>query len=131
MNPIYGQDSFFTLSLAGQVGLAALSGGFALAMIWLSWRLTRNRAAWLRGITAVALFWFFIWLSPQAYYFYYLLVFDGLPAQWVVRSPATPSHLLRLLTFTADASLSHHGQGFLGWGMLVAGLWPQRHPTSV
>ena len=73
-------------------------------------RLSRLGAAYLG-------FWLFVWLSPQVYYQYYRLIFDGLPVQWVVGRPEL-GEAMRLLTFTGPANLSAHGQGVLGWAML-------------
>ena len=68
----------------------------------------------------------FVWLSPQVYYVYYLMIFDGLPWQIVVRTPPGPGALVRLLAFQDKASLSAHGQAALGWAMLAAALWRGR-----
>ncbi|WP_298916383.1 hypothetical protein [uncultured Roseobacter sp.] len=124
---LYGQDSFFTLSTVGQIGLAAVSAFLSFVMIWGASRLARHRAWVWRCALALVAFWLFVWLSPQIYYFYYLILFDGLPVQWIVKTAPGPMHLLRLLTFTSDANLSHHSQGALGWMMIIAALWPQRN----
>lgn len=82
-----------------------------------------RRPVWQRLLAALALFWLFVWLSPQIYYGYYLLIFDGLPIQSVIKLPPGPGHMVRLLTFTEEASLSRHGQGLLGWLLIASALW--------
>ncbi|MCK0168793.1 hypothetical protein MWU52_14635 [Jannaschia sp. S6380] len=110
--PGYADDSFFTLTASGQVGLAVLSLGLACLMGLAALRL--HRVLW-----ALALFGAFVWLSPQVYYLYYVAIIDGLPWQIVVGRPPGPGTLLRLLTFTGDANLSDHGKGVLGWAMIA------------
>ncbi len=85
----------------------------------------------VRCLLALVLFWLFVWLSPQIYYWYYLLIFDGLPVQSVIGTPPTPFDLIRLIGFSDRHDLSHHGQGVLGWALVLTALWPQRHPTGI
>lgn len=115
---MYDGDSFFTLSVWGQVGLAVLSLSLWAATLGLCLR-PPLRSRVLRLARAVALLWAFVWLSPQVYYLYYQAIFDGLPWQIVIRTPPGPGHLLRLLSFTEEASLSRHAQGVLGWSLLA------------
>ncbi len=61
----------------------------------------------------------FVWVSLQVYYTYYRLIFEGLPAQWVIGWPPSLD-ILRLATFTGPAKLSTHSQRALFW--LLAGL---------
>ncbi len=128
---IYPRDSFFTLSLAGQVGLVLVSVMLAAGTVFLAWRLSRARSLILRAFVGVVLFGAFVWISPQAYYGYYLLIFDGLTPQWVVQDPPSPLFLVKLLGFSAKSDLSHHGQGLLGWLCLGAALWPQRDASRL
>lgn len=119
----YDGDSFFTLSLMGQVGLAALSALLTALTIWLSWRIGRRRRLVTRILNALAGLYLFTWLSPQIYYGYYLMIFDGLPLQIVIQTPPSPSGVALLLTFQANASLSDHGKGLLGWLLIAACLF--------
>ncbi|WP_299956203.1 hypothetical protein [uncultured Roseobacter sp.] len=128
---IYAQDSFFTLSLVGQVGLVLVSVMLAAGTVFLAWRLSRVRSLILRACVAVVLFGAFVWISPQVYYAYYLLIFDGLPLQWVIQDPPSPLFLVKLLGFAVKSDLSHHGQGLLGWLCLGAALWPQRDASRL
>ena len=88
-------DSFFTLTLFGRAGLVLLSAVFLVSLFWLLAAKTR----WLRKLwpepgmlfaVDIALGWLIYLaahhLSPQLYYSYYLILFDGLPAQWVINT---------------------------------------------
>ena len=127
---MYANDTFFNLTMAGRAGLVVLSLALLALMIWLAAQILRkidlgNRIATLpaRLAVALALFWLFEWLSPQIYYQYYRLIFDGLPQQVVVKlPPPSPDALVELLTFSGKASLSHHMRGLLGWVLLVMAL---------
>lgn len=114
----YAEDSFFTLTYLGRVGLVGLSTTLAVVWIGFAWRLRAFPRFWAI-LLAFGLFWAFVWLSPQVYYTYYLFLFDDLPRQWVARWPK-PEHLIRLLSFTERATLSAHSQGLLGWALIIA-----------
>ncbi len=111
----YPGDSFLTLGTGGRIGLALLSLALWAAIVALCARV-RGRLALP---VAVAVFWAFLWLSPQVYYLYYLTIFEGLPWQVVVGAPPGPGRLLRLLTFMAEPTLSAHGKAVLGWSLIV------------
>ncbi|MEO1139034.1 MAG: hypothetical protein AAFW87_06220 [Pseudomonadota bacterium] len=76
-----------------------------------------------RIVLAITVFWAFLWLSPQVYYFYYMLIIDSLPWQIVIKAPPGAGDLVRLMSFSDDASLSAHGQGALGWAMVAAAVF--------
>jgi len=116
---LYDSDSFFTLSGPQQIGLFVLSAVLFGVCLALSWRLGRGRPLPLRLILSAAVFFGFVWLSPQIYYQYYRLIIDGLPAQLVIGWPQGVGHLARLLTFQSDANLSAHSQGLLGWTLIA------------
>ena len=119
---MYAEDSFFTLSVAHRWGLVAISlllAGLALALLW---RLARGRAVLVRLVLALALFAAFVWLTPQIYYFYYLIILDGLAWQIVVAGPPTPDNLFKQLLFQERANLSYHSRGVLGWIMALMAL---------
>ncbi|MEM7491325.1 MAG: hypothetical protein AAF390_19600 [Pseudomonadota bacterium] len=123
---MYEGDSFFTLTGWGQAGLATLSLCLWAATLGLCLR-PAMAARSLRLTRGLVLFWLFVWFSPQVYYLYYQAIIDGLPWQVVVKAPPGPGRLWRLLTFTAEASLSRHSQGVLGWSLLALS-W--RSPAS-
>ena len=83
---MYQNDSFFTLSIPGQIGLAVLTIVLSLVMLLLAYRLGRGRAAWVKVLISVGLFVGFVWLSPQAYYTYYRTIIPSLPLQRVISS---------------------------------------------
>lgn len=115
----YTEDSFHTLTGMEQIGLLALTLALSGGLLTLGYRFGGP-------ILALALFWTFVWLSPQVYYLYYQAIFDGLPWQIVVKSPPGPVRIARLLTFQAAGTLSDHGKGVLGWALIGLTLW-RRH----
>lgn len=114
---MYDGDSFFTLSIAGQIGLAVLS--IMLAAICLFVQIRFGRGFWGIALAAV-LFYGFVALSPQIYYAYYRAIIEGLPAQWVTRVPSS-TRILELATFQ-EKNLSAHSQGALGWALCLISL---------
>ncbi|GIT92602.1 hypothetical protein JANAI62_31610 [Jannaschia pagri] len=115
---MYAGDSLWTLGpwqVAGVLALSAVMWGVVLVGQWR----VRRRPGTVRWGVAAAGFVGFVWLSPQVYYLFYWATFDGLPLQSVIKTPPGPGDLLRLLTFTEEASLSRHGQGVLGWSLLA------------
>ena len=122
----YDGDSFFTLSQAGQVGLLVLTVILSIGLIWLIWRLGR-RCRWLPSVViGLSAYLVFSWLSPQIYYAYYLVYFDDLPVQWVIRWPPNVLNALQEFTFTSRPSLAAHGRGILGWLCIAAALAPRQ-----
>ena len=119
---MYEGDSFLTLSLAGRAGLVALSVVLAAGTGWLVMRFGRNRARALRVWLAVMAYWAFLWLSPQIYYFYYMILIEELPWQSVIKRPPSLTDVLSLLSFTDVPSLSNHAKGVLGWGLVLIGI---------
>ncbi len=128
---VYRQDSFFDLSGWGQVGLACLSLFLFLSMLLAARLLLRKRAVWVRILGALALFWLFVWLSPQVYYMYYRTIIPDLPLQWVIKPPRFPGNGLGYLFFQGRQNLSAHGQGVLGWCLILVPFlrWPLRGPS--
>ena len=80
-------------------------------------RASRLPRWYMRLALAALIYWGFVWLSPQIYYTYYMMIFEGLPLQWVVRQPPALGDIGRLLTFRGPATMSAHGLGILGWSM--------------
>ncbi len=128
---MYSEDSFFTLSTAGQTGLLLLSGVVAAATLYLTWRLTVRQHWSVRILIALSLFFAFEWLSPQIYYTYYIFLLE-VPWQIVIQTPPTLSSLGKLLTFADNANLSHHSRGLLGVAMVIVALFNRQpgHPRS-
>lgn len=124
--PMYEDDSFYTLSVWGQIGLVCVSLVFAALALGMTRLMTWGKPIYLRIPIWVVVFITFVWASPQGYYTYYRLIIDGLPAQSVIAQPPPPQEIIALLTFRAQASLSAHSVGVLGWLMLGAALWPRR-----
>ena len=120
----YDGDSFFTLSMAGRVGLLLLSAALSVLFIVLSHRVARGWPVAVRPILALLLFWLFVWLSPQVYYLYYRFLIPDLPLQWVLKTPPGPLDIVRLLIFQGRETLSDHGKALLGWGLIAAAVIP-------
>lgn len=120
---LYAEDSFFTLSVSGRIGLVILSVLLAALILWLAWRWSAGKHILARAAIGLGLFIGFEWLSPQIYYAYYLVIFDGLPVQWVIGWPPGPASLVRLLSFTENANLSFHSRGVLGWALVLVALF--------
>ncbi len=118
---MYRDDSFFTLGLLEAAGLLAVTALLVLGVLALARRLCRGRL-WRRLLWAAGLFWAFLWLSPQVYYAYYQLIFEGLPVQIVIGWPPGAETVLRRLSFAGPATLAAHGQGVLGWVLVGAGV---------
>ena len=116
---MYTQDSFFGLSVPGQIGLLCISSVLFLMMLWVAKRLLFALPIWGKLTGGFVLFWLFVWCSPQVYYQYYHLLFDGLPHQWVIWPPRSPVEALQLMLFQGPHNLSAHSQGILGWLLLL------------
>lgn len=123
---MYDADSLYTLTSWGQIGLAIVSLLFAAIALGFTRLLVLRRPLVIRIPVWLVAFITFVWASPQGYYIYYRMIFDGLPAQSVIKAPPPPEEILGLLTFTGPVSLSTHSIGVLGWLMFVVAMWPQR-----
>ncbi|NKB54334.1 MAG: hypothetical protein GKR97_19345 [Rhizobiaceae bacterium] len=119
---MYAEDSFFTLSIAGRLGLVAVSLLLSGLTLLLLWYLARGRHLVIRLLLAMIAFSVFVWLSPQLYYLYYLVLFEDLPWQFVIAAPPSPSELGGQLLFQERHNLSYHSRGVLGWIMVVMAL---------
>ena len=116
---MYESDSFFTLTPLGQAGLLVLSLALFFATLYGAWRLASGKSLLLRLLIGMALFFVFTWASPQVYYQYYRMIIEGLPQQLVIKAPPSALEILKLLTFQAEANLSAHSKGALGWALMV------------
>jgi len=119
---MYADDSFHTLTRPEQFGLIVLSATLAAVLLVASWRTMTKRRAITRAAIAACLFYLFVWLSPQAYYAYYLILFDGLIWQNVIKPPPPLWSILEILTFQGPVTLSAHFKGLLGWALTILAL---------
>lgn len=117
---LYAQDSLFTLGWPARIGLILLSVTLTLAVLRAAWALAGIVPFFFPvPIITVGLFWLFVWLSPQVYYLYYQMIFDGLPWQIVIKWPPPGLQDLGALAgFSGPRTLSAHGQGVLIWLIL-------------
>ena len=116
---MYTSDSFFTLTGPQQVGLFVLSAALLCVWLYATWRFSAGKPVFIRIGLGFALFFGFVWVSPQIYYQYYRMIIDGLPAQFVIGWPDGFGHIFRLMSFQSDANLSAHSQGVFGWALVV------------
>lgn len=116
---MYENDSFLTLSIAERIGLLCVTLVLSAFLIWLFWLTIKRLNIWLRPLLALVFLYVFIWLSPQIYYLYYLVIFDFLEFKNVIHPPFNPTTLLNLLTFTESGKLADHGKGVLGWILII------------
>ena len=119
---MYTDDSFNTLTMIQQTGLTAISLLLGLFCIFICFRLFRNRSRLSRLLISLGVLFLLVWLSPQIYYSYYLIIFDGLPFQAVIKKPPSPWALTQLLSFQSNASLSDHTKAILGWVLIAMAL---------
>ncbi|MEM9433355.1 MAG: hypothetical protein AAGA12_05485 [Pseudomonadota bacterium] len=126
---MYQGDSFFTLSVAEQAGLLVISGVLFVVCATAIWHLARLLPRRWAIVLAALLFYAFVWLSPQIYYAYYRLIFDGLPAQWVVGRAPVPLEPVKVLFFSSAQNLSFHSQGILGWSLIAIAFFRSRRKS--
>ncbi len=124
---MYADDSIHTLSTTQQIGLCFISLALLCMMVLLSLKLFKNKPVIVRIIIAIGLFYLFIWLSPQLYYAYYLLIFMDLPIQLVIKAPPGIGPLVKILTLQNSATLSNHSVAFLGWALISLALMKRRN----
>ena len=115
---MYLEDSFFTLTIPGQLGLLLVSVALSALTIFVCWKLTKKRPLSIRMTVGLGLFYAFVWLAPQIYYFYYIFLL-GVPWQIVLQLPPSPLSVAKLLSFSDIGDLSHHSRGLLGWVTLI------------
>ena len=124
----YEGDSFYTLDALEQTGLLALT--ILLSGLFLVFGAIKSRFLYnypyskivipiIDLVVTSGLFYLFIWLSPQVYYSYYLIIFDDLPLQIVIKDGPSLAELGNLLSMTDRPFLSQHGQGLLGRALLI------------
>ena len=127
---MYDGDTFFSLTMAGQAGLVLLCFGLAVFTAAAYIKITYRMAWPVRLLLAPVFLWIFVWLSPQAFYLYYMSLFDQLALQNVIQSPPRPSEIMHLLGFAGKATLSRHATGLLGWGLIVLAFLGERVALS-
>jgi len=122
---MYRDDSFFALGLVEAGLLLAVTGAMVWGLLLLARRLCARGGLARRLVWAAGLFWVFLWFSPQVYSLFYQLIFGGLPVQIAITWPPSPETVLRRLVFAGPATLAAHGQGVLGWALLVLAARPR------
>lgn len=123
---MYSEDTFFHLTVPGRIGLVILSLMLSALTIGLFWKISSRFKLLVKVLIAVVFIWSFIWLSPQAYYLYYIQLIDGLPLQNVIQRPPSLVEIFQTITFTGKSNLSNHGKGLVFWAMILIALKPDR-----
>jgi len=123
---MYTQDSFFDLTLWGRIGLVGISAVLFLLMLFAAWRALSGMPFWLRIISALGLFYVFVWVSPQIYYMYYRMIIPDLPLQWVIWPRPNIWDAMEMLIFQGPQNLSAHSQGLLGWAIVAVAIFRRR-----
>ena len=116
---MYDNDSFYTLTAIQQVGLGTISLLLFSIVVYFCYKAINQKPLAIRIAIAGIIFYLFVWLSPQIYYTYYLMIFDGLPLQIVIKTMPTPQTLFRVLTFQENTSLSDHSKAIMGWILII------------
>ena len=124
---MYANDSIHTLTITQQIGLGFISLALLSMMIFLSLKLFRNKPMIVRIMVAIGLFYLFVWLSPQLYYAYYILIFEDLPIQLVIKAPPSIGPLVKILTLQNNIRLSDHSLAFLGWVLISLALLKRKN----
>ncbi len=119
---MYSEDTFFHLTVQGRIGLVILSLFLGAITIGLYWKISNRFRIVVKVLCAVVFIWVFIWLSPQAYYLYYIQLIDGLPLQNVIQFPPSPIEVFQTITFSGQSNLSNHGKGLVFWAMTLIAL---------
>jgi len=119
---MYEGDSFFTLTIIERTGLVLLSSILVVTLVLAFLKITTQFKLIVKLAFSVIFLWLFVWLSPQAYYFYYIFLFDTLEFQNVIKLPPTPKDIFSLLSFSDRTNLSNHSKGILGWVMILISL---------
>jgi hypothetical protein len=119
---MYANGSIHTLTVIQQIGLSFISLTLLSMMIFLSLKLFKNKPMLVRIMVVIGFFYLFVWLSPQLYYAYYILIFEDLPIQLVIKAPPGVGPLVKILTLQNNTRLSDHSLAFLGWVLISLAL---------
>ena len=124
---MYASDSIHTLTVVQQIGLSFISLTLLSMMIFLSLKLFKNKPMLVRIMVVIGFFYLFVWLSPQLYYAYYILIFEDLPIQHVIKAPPGVGPLVKILTLQNYTRLSDHSLAFLGWVLISLALLKRKN----
>ena len=126
MNPLmYNGDRLFDLNFWTAAGLVLVAALLALGMVALTRRAVRGKGLAGRVVVGLALFYAFVWLSPQVWHFYWSVVAGGSPWEAVIGWPPAPEGPIRLLVFSGPWTIAAHAAGVLGWALIVVAVRPK------
>jgi len=127
---LYQNDSFYSLSTFGQLGLVFLSLLLCLGLMWVLCRLSRGRSVMVSVLLSLVLFYLFVWLSPQIYYSYYWLIMENLPVQNVIKRPPSFYKIADFMFFQGRATYSNHAKGLMNLAMISLAVWSSTRRVS-
>lgn len=127
----YPNDSFYTLSVPGAMGLALITTTLLLLILLASWFTTHFWAKQsvgysvlfkgcfflLNTLLIIVAYQFFLVIAPQIFYTYYQFIFSDLPVQWVIK-PITVDKLLERFSLHPDGSIADHLASFTLWVLI-------------
>jgi hypothetical protein len=130
----YPQDSYWTLGWAGRAGVLAISAigiavffaGIAVkTRVILRWKRQATTTAWALIDIAIGLLMFGVLfsISPQVFYSFYLLIFQGLPQQWVIDGLLDTDRLKMIAKMDPLGSLADHLAGITLWAVVPFTVW--------
>lgn len=126
----YQGDSFHTLGPLQAGGLILLSGLMVCGVLFFTMKAFDGLQYYLRdpfsglSILPVAVLAFMLWdfLAPQVYYAYYLLIFDGLPLQWVLHPDRILERLIAFVTPGPKVSLADDTAALMLHALILLGI---------
>lgn len=136
----YPGDSFWTLGVSGRLGVLAISliglGLLFTALGLKSRRIAGRIPASIDTVINLIIFSVTYSVSPQVFYTLYLLLFDGLPHQWVISGPFNISQIWAAIVIKDEGTLSDDLAGLTFWAIIPVTFWfyakvgaLKRHPT--
>ena len=130
----YPTDSFWTLATSGRLGVIAISTiGLGAMFAGLAWKTRRvlqiktqvSATAWMLFDMAAGCLIFGIihTISPQVFYSFYRLIFDGLPNQWVIDTLFDRARMQAIAALPANANMADHLAGVILWAVVPFTGW--------
>lgn len=126
----YAGDSFWTLDAKGRAGVMVIA---AVGLSLVFWAITAKTKAWAPHFgTAflpvdIGLGWIIFAVafavSPQVFYIFYQLHFDGLPQQWVISGPKSVARLAEAIDLRNAGQISDDLAGVVFWAIVPYTLW--------
>lgn len=124
---MYSEDTFLHLTVPGCIGLIYISLFLSAFTVGIYWKISIRFELPIKLLLALVFTWMFIWISPQAYYFYYIQIISDLPLQNVIQTSPSFSEVSNTIAFSGQSNLSNHGKGIVFWAMMLIALKDNIH----